>query len=104
VTHDLTPATRRGSLERATVRIGNAASADELFDLVLEAAHEAVTYESASLMTVDAAGDALIIRAARPGRLVGTRVPVGPSISWQARERREPLIIEGPASREGGTP
>ena len=86
------------------MRIGNAASADELFDLVLEAAHEAVTYESASLMTVDAAGDALIIRAARPGRLVGTRVGVGPSISWQALERREPLIIEGPASKELGTP
>ncbi|HEX9266962.1 MAG TPA: GAF domain-containing sensor histidine kinase [Candidatus Limnocylindria bacterium] len=85
------------------MRIGNAASADELFDLVLEAAHEAVTYESASLMTVDPAGDALIIRAARPGRLVGTRVPVGPSISWQALERREPLIIEGPASKELGT-
>ena len=86
------------------MRIGNAASADELFDLVLEAAHEAVTYESASLMTVDAAGDALIIRAARPGRLVGTRVGVGPSISWQALERREPLIIEGPAPKELGTP
>ena len=71
------------------MRIGNAASADELFDLVLEAAHEAVTYESASLMTVDAAGDALIIRAARPGRLVGTRVGVGPSISWQALERSQ---------------
>jgi len=86
------------------VRIGNAASPDELFDLVLEAAHEAVTYESASLMTVDAAGDALIVRASRPGRLVGTRVAVGTSISWQALERREPLIIEGPAPKELGTP
>src|SRR5207245_4330472 len=100
---DLTPSTLLRSLERATVRIGNAASPDELFDLVLEAAHEAVTYESASLMTVDAAGDALIIRAARPGRLVGTRVGVGPSISGQALERREPLIIEGPAAKELGT-
>jgi len=86
------------------VRIGNAASADELFDLVLEAAHEAVAYESASLMTVDAAGDALIVRASRPGRLVGTRVAVGTSISWQALERREPLVIEGPAPKELGTP
>jgi signal transduction histidine kinase len=85
------------------VRIGNAASADELFDLVLEAAHEAVTYESASLMTVDAAGDALVVRASRPGRLVGTRVPVGTSISWQALERREPIIIDGPAPKELGT-
>ena len=85
------------------MRIGNAASPDELFELVLEAAHEAVGYESASLMTVDAAGDALIVRASRPGRLVGTRVPVGPSISWQALERREPIIIEGPADKALGT-
>src|SRR5439155_7732048 len=68
VDSDLTPSTLLRSLERATVRIGNAASPDELFDLVLQAAHEAVTYESASLMPVDAAGDALIVRASRPGR------------------------------------
>ena len=85
------------------MRIGNAASLDELFDLVLEAAHEAVGYESASLMTVDPAGDALTVRASRPGRLVGTRVPVGPSISWQTLERREPIIIEGPADKALGT-
>ena len=85
------------------MRIGNAASADELFDLVLEAAHESVTYESASLMTVDAAGDALIVRAARGSRLEGTRVPVGPSISWQALERRAPIVIEGPAAPSLGT-
>src|SRR5439155_1219629 len=47
---------------------------------------------------------ALVARASRPGRLVGTRVAVGPSISWQALERREPLIIEGAASKELGTP
>jgi len=85
------------------VRIGNAASLDELFDLVLEAAHEAVGYESASLMIVDPAGDALTVRASRPGRLVGTRVAVGPSISWQTLERREPIIIEGPAPEALGT-
>jgi signal transduction histidine kinase len=85
------------------VRLGNATSADELFDLVLEAAHEAVGYDSASLMTVDPAGDALLVRASRPGRLVGTRVTVGPSISWQALERREPIVIRGPAPKELGT-
>lgn len=85
------------------MRIGNAASADELFDLVLEAAHEAVGYDSASLMTVEPAGDALVVRASRPGNLVGTRVPVGPAISWQALERREPLVIRGPAPKELGT-
>lgn len=85
------------------MRVGNAASPEELFEFVLEAAHEAVGYESASIMTVDPAGDALIVRAARGGRLEGTRVPVGPSISWQALERREPLIVEGPASPALGT-
>ncbi|TMG54872.1 MAG: GAF domain-containing sensor histidine kinase [Chloroflexi bacterium] len=85
------------------VRIGNAASPEELFEMVLEAAHEAVGYESASLMTVDPAGDALMVRAARGVRLEGTRVTVGPSISWQALERREAIILEGPANTELGT-
>jgi len=85
------------------VRIGNAASPEELFELMLEATHEAVGYDSASLMTVDAAGDALIVRAARGSRLEGTRVPVGPSISWQALERRAPIVIEGPAAPSLGT-
>jgi len=91
------------SLERATLRIGNAASPDELYELVLEAAREAVAYDSASLMTVEPAGDALIVRAARGGRLDGTRVPVGPSISWQALERREPILLKGPAPKDLGT-
>ena len=85
------------------MRIGSAASPEELFELVIEAAHEAVGFDSASLMTVDPAGDALIVRAARGSRLEGTRVPVGPSISWQALERREPIVIEGPALPELGT-
>jgi signal transduction histidine kinase len=85
------------------VRIGSAASPEELFELVLEAAHEAVGFESASLMTVDPAGDALIVRSARGARLEGSRVPVGPAISWQALERREPIIIKGPAPAELGT-
>ena len=86
------------------MRIGNAASPDELFELVLEAAHDAVAFESASLMTVDPGGDALIVRGSHAGRLAGTRVPVGPSISWQALERREPIMIEGRAPAELGTP
>jgi signal transduction histidine kinase len=85
------------------VRIGNAASPAELFDLVLETAHEAVGFASASLMTVDAAGDALVVVASRGGRLDGTRVPVGPAISWQALERREPIVLEGAAPPELGT-
>ncbi|HEV8534120.1 MAG TPA: GAF domain-containing sensor histidine kinase [Candidatus Limnocylindria bacterium] len=85
------------------MRIGNAASPEELFELVFEAAHEAVGYDTTSLMMADPAGDALIVRASRPTRLEGTRVPVGPSISWQALERREPLVLEGPAQKELGT-
>src|SRR2546428_11440588 len=54
-------------------------------------------------MTVEPAGDALIVRAARGGRLDGTRVPVGPSISWQALERRAPILLEGPAPKDLGT-
>ncbi len=91
------------SLERATKRIGAATAPEELFELTLDAAHEAVGFDSASLMVTDATGDALVVRAGRGGRLVGTRVPVGPSISWQAMERREPIILEGRAKTDLGT-
>ncbi|TMF65649.1 MAG: GAF domain-containing protein [Chloroflexi bacterium] len=55
-------------------------------------------------MTVDPPGDALVVRTGRGDRLEGTRVPVGSSISWQALERKAPIILEGPAATELRTP
>src|SRR5207249_27983 len=57
------------ALERATLRIGYAKDATELHQLVLDAAHDAVGFDSASLMTVDPPGDALVVRTGRGDRL-----------------------------------
>lgn len=48
-------------------------------------------------MVYDRESDALVVRAAKGEDVVGTRVPAGPAISWRALERREPLVVQGPA-------
>jgi signal transduction histidine kinase len=53
-------------------------------------------------MVLDPSGEVLVVRAAR-GVEVGSRVPVGPSISWQAMERREPIVLNGRAGAEYAT-
>jgi len=83
-------------LERATWRVGATTNDDDLFALILEAAAD-VGYESASLMVYDRALDALVVRASRGAELVGTTVAVGPAISWRAMERRQPIVVKGPA-------
>jgi two-component system NarL family sensor kinase len=92
------------ALERATLRIGYAKDPGDLYGLVLDVAQEAIGFDSASLMTVEAPGDALVVRIGRGERLEGTRVPVGPSISWQALERKAPIVVEGPAAAALQTP
>jgi signal transduction histidine kinase len=83
-------------LERATWRVGATTNDDDLFSLILEAAAD-VGYESASLMVYDRAQDALVVRASKGAALVGTKVAVGPAISWRAMERRQPIVVKGPA-------
>jgi signal transduction histidine kinase len=83
-------------LERATWRVGATTNDDDLFALILEAASD-VGYDSASLMVYDRELDALVVRAARGADLVGTTVAVGPAISWRAMERRQPIVVTGPA-------
>src|SRR2546430_2439326 len=68
------------------------------------AARDAAGFNPASLMTVDPPGAALVVGTGRGDRLEGTRVPVGSSISWQALERKAPIILEGPAATELRTP
>ena len=84
------------SLERATWRVGATTNEDDLLALILEAAGD-VGYDSASLMVYDRAHDALVVRASRGAELVGTQVPAGPAISWRAIERRQPIVVIGPA-------
>src|SRR5438132_4859166 len=84
------------SLERATWRVGATTNDDDLFALILEAAAD-VGYDSASLMVYDRALDALVVRASKGAELVGTRLTVGPAISWRAMERRQPIVVKGPA-------
>ena len=83
-------------LERATWRVGATTNDDDLFALILEAAGD-VGYDSASLMVYDRTSDALVVRAAKGAQLVGTKVPAGPAISWRAMERRQPVVLKGPA-------
>ena len=83
-------------LERATWRIGAITNDADLFALILEAAAD-VGYDSASLMVYDRESDALVVRAARGEDIVGTKVPVGPAISWRAMERRQAIVVKGPA-------
>jgi signal transduction histidine kinase len=85
-----------GGLERATWRIGAATNDQDLFALILEAAGD-VGYDSSSLMVYDRALDALVVRASKGAGLVGTKLPVGPAISWRAMERRQPVVVKGPA-------
>ena len=86
-------------LERATWRVGAITNDADLFALVLEAAAD-VGYDSASLMVYDRESDALVIRAARGEDNVGTKVPPGPAISWRAMERRQAIVVKGPAGPE----
>jgi signal transduction histidine kinase len=83
-------------LERATWRIGAATNDQDLFALILEAAGD-VGYDSASLMVYDREHDALVVRASKGAGRVGTMVAAGPSVSWRAMERRQPVVVEGPA-------
>ena len=83
-------------LERATRRVGATTNDRDLFALILEAAAD-VGYDSASLMVYDRESDALVVRAATGADIVGTKVPVSPAISWQAMERRQAVVIQGPA-------
>jgi signal transduction histidine kinase len=83
-------------LERATWRVGATTNDDDLFALILEAASE-VGYDSASLMVYDRAHDALVVRASKGAELVGTKLAAGPAISWRAMERRQPVVVKGPA-------
>jgi signal transduction histidine kinase len=84
------------SLERATWRVGATTNDDDLFALILEAAGD-VGYDSASLMVYDREADALVVRAAKGEEVVGVQVPSGPAISWRAMERRQPVVVRGPA-------
>jgi signal transduction histidine kinase len=84
------------SLERATWRVGATTNENDLLALILEAAAD-VGYDSASLMVYDRAHDALVVRASRGAELLGTQVPAGPAISWRAIERRQPIVVKGPA-------
>ncbi|MEA2660930.1 MAG: hypothetical protein QOH08_502 [Chloroflexota bacterium] len=83
-------------LERATWRVGATTNDTDLFALILEAAGD-IGYDSASLMVYDRASDALVVRAAKGSRLVGTKVPAGPAISWRAMEKRQPIVLKGRA-------
>ncbi|MDQ6858192.1 MAG: GAF domain-containing sensor histidine kinase [Chloroflexota bacterium] len=83
-------------LERATWRVGATTNDDDLFALILEAAGD-VGYDSASLMVYDRTLDALVVRAAKGADLLNTRLPAGPAISWRAMERRQPIVVQGPA-------
>jgi signal transduction histidine kinase len=83
-------------LERATFRVGATTNDDDLFALILEAASD-VGYRSASLMVYDRTQDALVVRASRGVELLGMTVPAGPAISWRAMERRQPVVVKGPA-------
>lgn len=83
-------------LERATWRVGATTNEADLFALILEAAAD-VGYDSASLMVYDRVQDALVVRSAKGADLVGTKLAVGPAISWRAMERRQPIVVQGPA-------
>lgn len=83
-------------LERATWRVGATTNEADLFALIIEAAAD-VGYDSASIMVYDRAVDALVVRAAKGEDVVGTKVPSGPAISWRAMERRQPIVVKGPA-------
>ena len=83
-------------LERATWRVGATTNDADLFALILEAAAD-VGYDSASLMVYDRESDALIVKAAKGEDVVGVKVPAGPAISWQAMERRQAVVVKGPA-------
>ena len=48
-------------------------------------------------MVYDRTSDALVVRAAKGEAVVGVKVPIGPAISWRAMERRQPVIVQGPA-------
>jgi signal transduction histidine kinase len=84
------------ALERATWRIGAVTNDQDLFALILEAAGDA-GYDSASLMVYDREHDALVVRASKGADLVGTMLAAGPAISWRAMERRQPIVVKGPA-------
>jgi signal transduction histidine kinase len=84
------------SLERATWRVGATTNDDDLFALILEAASD-VGYDSASLMVYDRAHDALVVRASKGADLLGTKLAVSPAVSWRAMERRQPVVVKGPA-------
>ena len=86
-------------LERATWRVGATTNEEDLFALLLEAAAD-VGYDSASLMVYDRAHDALVVRASKGAELVGTKLSAGPAISWRAMERRQPVVVKGPAGPE----
>ncbi|GAC1461871.1 MAG: hypothetical protein NVSMB8_13470 [Candidatus Limnocylindrales bacterium] len=87
------------ALERATWRVGATTNTDDLLALILEAASD-IGYSSASLMVFDATNDTLVVRVAKGEDIVGTTVPIGPAISWQAMERRAPIVIQGPAPND----
>jgi len=84
------------ALERATWRVGATTNDADLFALILEAAAD-IGYDSASLMVYDRAQDAIVVRASKGADLVGTQVAAGPAISWRAMERRQPIVVRGPA-------
>ena len=86
-------------LERATWRVGATTNESDLFALILEAAAD-VGYDSASLMVYDREHDALVVRASKGAELVGTQLSVGPAVSWRAMERRQPVVVKGPAGPE----
>ncbi len=86
-------------LERATWRVGATTNEADLFALIIEAAAD-VGYDSASIMVYDRGVDALVVRAAKGEDVLGTMVPSGPAISWRAMERRQPVVVKGPAGRD----
>jgi signal transduction histidine kinase len=91
------------TLHGVSQRISAAADLDALLPVVLSAVRELVPADSASLMLLDPSGEALVVRAATNKQVEGVRVTRGPSISWQAIDRREAIMLAGRAPVELGT-
>ncbi|HUG55583.1 MAG TPA: histidine kinase, partial [Candidatus Limnocylindrales bacterium] len=90
-------------IEQVNRAITSASHVDGVFASVIGAAFETVGCTAASIMVLDPAGEALVVRAARGGAEIGGRVTPGPSLSWHAMERRSPIILSGRAGAEYAT-
>lgn len=91
------------ALHAVSQRVSAAADLDAMLAAVLSGLADLVPCESASIMLLDSSGETLVVRAAKDKKGVGMRVPSGPSISWQAIQRREPIVVEGRAASDLGT-